>query len=237
MIIKVMNHRSTSKTLVILCWIVLIGICLYFRDQITVERIVSFTPESQVIAALVMLCLFAVKSVSVFIYGGILYAASGILFPLPGAIAVNILGSVVMTTIPYFIGRKAGTGKIAQLVQKYPRLEILRDAPSRNGFFTAFFVRIIGILPSDIIGMYLGSTGIPYGTYICGTILGMLPAILSFSIMGMSAEDMTSPAFILSVCFELGLMLLSLTGYFLWRRKSKHNQRGTNPQKDDEQFA
>jgi len=63
---------------IVLC---LVSLVLRFRNEITLERIVHFTPKSRWAAALVMLCLFAIKSFSVFIYGGILYTASGILFP------------------------------------------------------------------------------------------------------------------------------------------------------------
>ena len=87
-------------------WVCLIILCLIHRDQITVDNIVSFTPGNPFLAVCVILFLFALKSVSVVIYGGILYVASGILFSLPAAIAVNLAGSVIMTTIPFLIGKK-----------------------------------------------------------------------------------------------------------------------------------
>jgi len=209
------------RVLAVCIWGGLILLCLFHRDEITVENIVSFTPKAPVIAALVMLCLFALKSVTVFIYGGLLYAASGILFPLPVAILVNIMGTAVMTTIPFLIGKKAGKNMMRQLIQKNPKLEILQDIPNRNELFVSLFVRIIGLLPADLVSMYLGASGIRYDRYLCGTMLGLLPAIISFSVMGMSADDVTSPAFIISVCFELGLMILSVSLFLIWRRKKK----------------
>ena len=178
-----------------------------------------------------MLCLFAVKGVSVFIYGGLLYAASGILFPLPLAILVNMVGTVIMTTIPYMIGRRTGRTLMDQLVCKYPKLEIVRDAPSKNELFISFFVRIVGLLPGDIVGMYLGSAGILYSRYLAGTILGLFPAVISFSVMGMSAADVSSPAFIVSVGVECGLMLLSLVMYLIWRKKNGDKGMDQNPKK------
>ena len=136
------------RVLAVCIWGGLILLCLFNRDKITVENIVSFTPKAPVIAALVMLCLFALKSVTVFVYGGLLYAASGILFPLPAAILVNILGTAVMTTIPFLIGKKAGKNVMGELIQKNPKLEILQDIPNRNEFFVSLFMRIIGLLPA-----------------------------------------------------------------------------------------
>jgi len=58
---------------------------------------------------------------TVLLNGNILYAASGVLFSLPVAIAVNSIGTVLMTTTPFFIGKRAGAEKMGALVQKYKK--------------------------------------------------------------------------------------------------------------------
>lgn len=60
--------------------------------------------------------LFAVKSLSIFLYSGLLYAASGILFPLPVAIAVNIAGTAVMVSIPYWLGKRLGSQAVQYIL-------------------------------------------------------------------------------------------------------------------------
>ncbi len=202
-------------------WIGIIVLCLIYRDQITVDRIIYYTPDNLSLATAVMLLLFALKGVTVVIYGGILYAASGILFPLPHAIAVNIVGTVLMTTIPFLMGKKAGADVLLQLRQKNQKLELLQDLQSENAFFVAFFVRMIGMLPGDLVGMYLGASNMRYSRYISGTMLGLLPAVIAFSVMGMNIDDPGSPEFIISACGEAVLMLLSLALYILWHRKKK----------------
>lgn len=216
------------KVFVLTFWIVLILFIFIHRDKITVESIVNFTPENELLAAVIMLALFALKSITVFVYGGILYAANGILFSLPMAIVMNLLGTAVMTGIPFLIGHKAGIGAVDKLCSKYPKLEVLRESQNKNEFFVSFFVRIIGILPSDLVGMYLGATGIRYSRYICGTMLGLLPAVISFSVMGMSMDDPSSPAFIISAVSEALLMVLSITISFVIHRRRKKRQASDN---------
>jgi len=71
-------------------WIPLFLIVLYHRDQITVENIVNYTPGNQWLAVAVMLVLFALKgSLASVIYGGNLFAASGIMFPFPILPVIN----------------------------------------------------------------------------------------------------------------------------------------------------
>ncbi len=123
-----------------------------------------------------------------------------------------------MTTIPFLMGKKAGADVLVQLRQKNQKLELLQDLQSENEFFIAFIIRTIGMLPGDLVSMYLGASNMRYSRYISGTVLGLLPAIIAFSVMGMSIDDPGSPEFIISVCGEVGLVLLSLALYFLWRR-------------------
>ncbi|MBQ2546203.1 MAG: hypothetical protein II557_07930, partial [Clostridia bacterium] len=76
---------------------------------LTVEQLVTYKPKNPVAAALGMLGLFALKSVDFIMHSGVLYAASGVMFPLPVALALNIVGAAIMVTPCYFIGRALGT--------------------------------------------------------------------------------------------------------------------------------
>ena len=89
-------------------WIAIVCVCFFNRDRFSVDEVLRFTPSEPWLAAVIMLLLFALKSLSVVVYCGILYAADGILFPLPVAILMNILGTAVMVSVPYFIGRRRG---------------------------------------------------------------------------------------------------------------------------------
>lgn len=205
-------------------WIPLFLIVLYHRDQITVENIANYTPGNQWLAVAVMLVLFALKgSLASVIYGGILFAASGIMFPLPMAIGVNLAGSVIMTTIPYLIGSHYGRTLLTWLYNKQPRLRILSGAVDGNHFIVTILLRMMGCLPADFVGMYLGAHHFRYSPYIAGTILGFLPSIILFSVMGMSAKDIHSPAFRISFLVEFTLTILSILLYILWKKRKSNS--------------
>lgn len=71
------------------------------------------------------------------------------------------------------------------------------------------------------MGIYLGASDISFGKYVCGTMLGLFPSVIAFSVMGMSADDLGSPAFVLSAVAEVGLCLMSVLLYVLWSKKKK----------------
>ena len=218
---KHIDKKLIQKVFLAVFWLLIILLCLINRDKITVDSIVNFTPQNTIAAIGIMLLMFSLKSITLVVYGGLLYSASGIMFSFPIAVLVNTIGTVLMVSIPFFIGKKAGKNTMNKLIEKNPKLEVLRGIPNKNEIFISFFVRLIGLLPGDLVSMYLGACGVHYGKYITGTMLGLFPAIIAFSIMGMSADNISSPEFVISAAFEIGLMILSIIIYFIWHRKSK----------------
>ena len=216
--------KIIGRVFMLFFWGVLILFCFINRERISVEGIVNFIPKNSILSVAVMLILFAVKGIAVFIYGSILYAVSGILFSLPVAIVVNTVGTIIMTTIPFYIGKKAGSKMIDSILKKNKKLELLRDTQNKNEFLVSFFLRMVGLLPADLVAMYLGASGMRYKPYFLGTVIGLMPAIVCFSIMGMSIDDVGSPQFLISLIVEVGLMLLSFLIYFIWKLKNKRKR-------------
>lgn len=199
--------------------------CVIYRDKITAAEITKLTPANQVTAALMMLLLFGVKSFCIFIYCGILYAASGMIFPLPIAFAVNICGTVIMTSIPYWFGRKTDMHYMDELIGKYPKMAFLKAAQGKDSFFLSFITRIVGILPSDLVSAFFGASTIPYKKYILSTVLGFLLMVSAFTMMGMSVHDVTSPTFIAAASAEVLIMIISCIFYAVVRKKNQKTNR------------
>ena len=225
--------KIVQNTFAIVFWAAIVILCLIYKAQITVDNIVAYVPDNMLVAAVFMLMLFAVKSVLVFVYCGLLYAVCGILFPVPIAILVNIFGSLIMATIPFWIGKKAGIKLVDGLLQNHPKLKFLKDTPNKTPFFMSFFVRIIGILPSDIIGLYFGAAGVRYKSYIIGAIIGMLPQTVTFCLMGMSINDVTSPEFMISFVCELSLIVVSTIMYVIWMKRMKNKEQAKKSPNDE----
>lgn len=202
-----------------LLWLGIITIIFLHRKEFTVDAILAFTPSQPLLAALTMLALFALKSVSIVLYSGILFAVDGILFPLPWAIFLNLLGVAVMVTIPWVIGRKTGAASVEQIVKKYPKAEHLRNFRQRNDFLFVLLVRLLRILPCDIVSLYMGAIQVNYPQYLLGCLLGILPMAVTFPIMGMSITDIHSPVFLASVGAELVFMVLPVVFYQIHRKK------------------
>lgn len=202
-------------------------VCLFLAGiEIEPEDISRYAPRQPLLAALAMLGLYGVKSISVFLPMLPLQLAVGFMFHRPLALAVNGLGYALGAAISYLRGRSAGTKAIDQLMEQYPRISGFIRGSKGSNLFLSFILRVIGMVPPDISSMYLGSTGVPFSLYLLATMAGALPKIVAITLVGDSITEPGSPAFLLSAAFTAGLTLLSSL-FYLWYRK-RHCDAGEN---------
>ena len=135
-----------------------------FRHQLTAEAIAAFSPRQTVLAASFLVGLYALKSLSVCFPMSALTAAGGLLFPFPLALAVNLCGTGVAQTIPFFLGRRE-QGGLEALAERYPRVAGICRAQAENRWLSVFLLRLAGASPGDVVSLTLGASGTPYGTY------------------------------------------------------------------------
>ena len=198
--------------------------CLFYSKDITVEKIIEFTPENKLAAAGIMMLLFALKSLSVVVYSGILFAALGVMFELPNALMLAVCGSAVIATLPYLIGRKLGAGQIDKLDRKYPKLSIIKDMRTSNVFMFVLLTRLLGVLPFDVVSLYMGAAGIKFKSYILGSVLGMLQLSMPMTVMGYAIDDPSSPTFIISGAVQLSISVASFVGMYFFMKNTKKNK-------------
>ncbi len=217
---------SVIKRVIQIAPLIMIGVCvlLYFRffRGVTIEDILEFTPENLWLAALAMIGLFALKSLSMFFPMLILIAASGSIFPsYLTALAVNSVGVAVMLLIPYTIGRFAEREFVEGLISKNKNADKLREIKSENELFIAYFLRVINILPCDLVSMFLGSTGFGLVKYLAGSFAGVLPGMIATTVIGANINDPTSPKFWIAVSAEIVFAAASTLVYYLYKKKNK----------------
>lgn len=201
-------------------WVLLILLCLLNRDRITVEKIVGYTPENPVAAALLMLLLFCLKSVSLVFSLDLLYAASGVLFPLPAALVLNLCGTVLTVTIPYLLGRKIGSGAAEEVVRRFPKAAMVREMRSENGFLFVLIVRFLG-LPSDAVSLYMGAARVEYAQYLPASLLGLVTHIVTFPVLGTSIAEPLSPPFLAAFGIQVTVTAASAVFAAVYRRRHK----------------
>lgn len=211
----------TIKFLPFALCIILILCYLAFNEEISVQTIIEYTPDNPFSAALILLLMYAAKSVSVVFPLIILEIVGGHLFSTLPAIIINSIGILICHVIAYWIGHFSGTTAIEKLVQKHSSLESIMRKQNSNSFFMCFFLRTLYCLPGDVVSMYLGATKTPFGRYIIASSLGSLPSTILATLFGASITEPTSPMFWISILLMTLFAISSLLIYYLYKRKSQ----------------
>lgn len=172
------------------------------RRSVTAEAIAAWTPGQAWLAAAVLLALYAVKGLTAALPLAALEAAAGLLFPFPTALAVNACGVTAAQAGPYFVGRRQ-QDSFSALTARHPRLAALETGPATTR--RVFLLRLAGVLPGDLVSLWLGAAGTPWRAYFFGGLLGSLPRVLSATVLGAALWDLGGRRFWMSCAFGWAL--------------------------------
>lgn len=221
-----MKRKKVIWTLFLLLAWGSVGALLYkTHGSLTPSELVSYRPESPALTCLIMTGLFLLKSVDFIMHSGLLYAANGIMFPLPLALLFNTIGAAIMVSTPFFVGKRLGPILIGSLEGKYPKLRILKRRERRGEILVAVLMRSTG-LPLHVGSLYMGAAGFSFGKYMLGSLAGLLPILVPYTVMGDAASDIRSPVFIHAVITEILVSVVSIIVYTVMKKKSDRNEEG-----------
>lgn len=195
--------------------------------HITPEMILNYQPASLFTAAAILILLHAVKIMIPLLSIAVLQIAAGHLFPTWIAFLVNSAGILMSVTVPYWIGRRAGVKAIGRLTDKYPHFQVLLERQQENAWFFCFFIRVIGLLPADLVTMYIGATHTPFLPNLLAGSLGFVPGMILATLVGSSIRDPSSPVFWVSIALSALLSVVSAVGYHVYQNY-KQNKNEVN---------
>ena len=215
-----MKKRSRRRFYIAGCSVGGILLCLIvvcvLRADLSLHELLTYTPQNPFLAAGLLLLFYGLKSATIFFPLLILEVAAGYLFPAPMALGVNLIGILIILTIPYWIGRAVGIKQINKLTCRYPKFEAIIEKQHDHALFLCFFLRIISCLPGDVVTMYLGATHVRFRKNLLGGALGVLPGMVLATFLGIGIQNPASPAFWISVGLTVGLAGVSTGLYYFY---------------------
>lgn len=165
---------------------IIVAAIFIFKD-LQIEDIIKFTPSNLFLAAVVMMGIYAVKSMSMVFPVSVLLMSSGIIYSYGLAVFVNILGILISFTIPYLAGKFSGKDILNKFLKKYPKINKVFEKGKNNNIFTAYIIRTAGV-PLDVASLVMGASGISYKSFIIGSLMGMIPKIIFYTTVGSTID-------------------------------------------------
>ncbi|KAH9676354.1 SNARE associated Golgi protein family [Citrus sinensis] len=121
----------------------------------------------------------------------ILTLGGGYLFGLPLGVIADSVGATIGATAAFLIGRTFGRSFVISKLKNYPKFQAVAGAIQKSGFKIIFLLRLVPLIPFNILNYLLSVTPVHTGKYMLASWLGMMPSTFSLVYVGTTLKDLS----------------------------------------------
>ena len=147
-------------------------------------RAVVAAAENLALAAGVVLGIYLLKSVLFVIPASLIYISVGLAFDTGQAIAINFIGIVLEVTVTFLLGKFLGGAYVEKRLRGKKFTDKLLNAKQKNTLSFLLVVRALPAFPIDFVSLFLGASGIKYLPYFIVSVIGIMPRVILFTVLG-----------------------------------------------------
>ena len=141
---------------------------------------------------------------------------AGMVFPTPFAVIINIAGYVVLITIKYIWGKHLGRGYVYKILRRYENIQQMMDSDAKFKDGLLFGLRVVPNIPINTVSQVYGAMNFNYYKFIALSVLGFLPRIISYSMVGRHVYNPFSLGFMLPIVIMFvisGVAIIGVNGF------------------------
>lgn len=176
-------------------------------DILHVDEIIAAVDDNRPMAALVILALFAVKGFTCIPYA-VITVGCALIFELPLAITINIVGTILCISVSYFVGRFSKELTFDGMLDKHPKLRRYFTNAQNYSFTFVFAVHTLHI-SMEAQGVLFGLLRTRYLPYVAGSLIALMPSMLWYTVIG-NDFDFSNPLFWAFIAVDLATMAVGL---------------------------
>jgi uncharacterized membrane protein YdjX (TVP38/TMEM64 family) len=128
----------------------------------------------------------------------------------------SMLGAVAAFALAHSLGREAVEVTVGD------RVATVDAALRRHGTLAVVGLRLVPVLPFSPVSYALGLTAVPWGAYVAGTAVGIVPGTVAHVAVGASVTGASPWTFVLAVVVVMSLGLAGAAAARRWRRGLEH---------------
>ncbi|HZJ77304.1 MAG TPA: VTT domain-containing protein [Clostridia bacterium] len=156
--------------------------------NINIRDLVSGT--SNVFAAgLIVICVYFTKSVLFIIPASLVYISVGLAFETWQALIINLLGIALEVTVTFFLGKFLGGSAVEKIISKNKGGQKLLNLKPKSKLSFLLMVRALPVFPIDFASLFLGASGFEFLKYFSISLVGIMPRVVLFTILGDGIYD------------------------------------------------
>lgn len=175
---------KNSFKIILIIAIIMIAYFLNSRgifENATVENVKSYVLSYGKLAPLVYTIMFTLSALTLF-PDSVLAISGGMIFGFFYGTLYTIIGAIFAATLAFFVSRFVGQSILEKFL-KHNKIKVI-NAVEKRGFISVLVLRLIPLVPFDVISYGAGLTKIPYVDYIGATALGIIPGVMVYINIG-----------------------------------------------------
>lgn len=215
-----MNFKNSMFLLTIIC-LVATGLSLYLLGGINPEQLQLWLKQAGIWAPIIYILIYTIATILVMPSTALNLTGGAIFGPWLGTLWTSI-GAIVAAVVAFIFARTSGREFVARrLAGKWQAMD---TEMQQGGLFYMFAIRLLPIIPYGLVNFAAGLTSIKFRDYLLGTILGTVPGILPFVLLGSSGLQAIRTGDILPLFGALALTGI-LVGGATWYRRHRRDPR------------
>ncbi|KDO74817.1 hypothetical protein CISIN_1g0251201mg [Citrus sinensis] len=115
----------------------------------------------------------------------------GYLFGLPVGFVADSIGATIGAGAAFLLGRTIGKPFVISKLKDYPQFRSVALAIQRSGFKIVLLLRLVPLLPFNMLNYLLSVTPVPLLEYMLASWIGMMPITLALVYVGTTLKDLS----------------------------------------------
>ncbi|GFP94823.1 tvp38/tmem64 family membrane protein slr0305 [Phtheirospermum japonicum] len=121
----------------------------------------------------------------------VLTLGGGYLFGLPIGFLADSIGATLGAGAAFLLGRTLGRSFVISKLKDYPQFNAVAIAIEKSGFKIVLLLRLVPLLPFNMLNYLLSVTPVALGPYLMASWLGMMPITLALVYVGTTLKDIS----------------------------------------------
>lgn len=183
------------------------------------ETVRAWTADAGVLGALVYLAAYTL-AVQALVPRPALNIAGGLLFGLAAGVVLALAGGVLAALVQFTVARYVAGDALSRRLPERVRTR-LGGLVGKRALLAVVQLRLIPVIPYQMVNYGFGLTGLRPGPFALGTALGSLPATAAMVVVGTGGADLGFPV---AVATGAAAALLALAWWLRSRRTGKEGR-------------
>jgi len=209
--------KKNTIFLLFIISLVVTGLIVYMLGGISPEDLRLWLSRGGVWTPLIYIAVYVLATVLILPSTALNLTGGAIFGPWLGTLWTSVaalIAAVVSFSFTRTVGREV---VVARLGGKF---QVMDDRLKQGGLFYMFALRLLPIIPYGLVNFTAGLTSIKFRDYFLGTLLGTVPGILPFVLLGSFGLKALQTGEILPLLVALSMIALLVAGA-TWYRRSR----------------